>query len=93
MVYCHHCLSEVCVLQLSVWYFAMIVGLTKKCPQNTTQKAIDSATRNPLYTEMNSGAPEGLAVSAPLVAPVVLLFNDTTIDVLINKKYAMLAIN
>jgi hypothetical protein len=42
---------------------------------------------------MNSGAPEGLAVSAPLVAPVVLLFNDTTIDVLINKKYAMLAIN
>jgi hypothetical protein len=27
VVYCHDCLSEVCVLQLSVWYIAMIVFL------------------------------------------------------------------
>jgi hypothetical protein len=38
--------------------------------QNITQKTKDRATRAPLG--MNSGAPEGYAVPAPLVAPVVL---------------------
>ena len=38
--------------------------------QNITQKTKDRATRAPLG--MNSDAPEGYAVPAPLVAPVVL---------------------
>jgi len=41
--------------------------------QNTTQKTKDRATRTPLNPGKNSGAPEGIAVSAPLVAHVVLL--------------------
>jgi hypothetical protein len=32
--------------------------------QNTTQKTKDRATRTSLNTEVNSGAPEGLAVPA-----------------------------
>ena len=37
-----------------------------------THKTKDRVTRNPLKTGENSGAPEGYAVPAPLVAPVVL---------------------
>ena len=33
--------------------------------QNTTQKIKDRATRTPLKTGMNSGAPEGWSVPAP----------------------------
>jgi hypothetical protein len=37
-----------------------------------THKTKDRVTRTPLKPGVNSGASEGLAVSAPLVAPVVL---------------------
>ena len=41
--------------------------------QNITLKTEDRGTRTPLKTWVNSGAPEGLAASAQLVAPVMLL--------------------
>jgi hypothetical protein len=47
--------------------------------QNSTQKTKDRATRVPLKTEGNAGAPEGLAVHVPHVTPVVLQLNDTNI--------------
>ena len=47
--------------------------------QKTTYKTKDRATRTPLKLEVNSCAPEGLAVSAPLVTLIVLLFNDTNV--------------
>jgi hypothetical protein len=37
-----------------------------------TYKTKDRVTRTPLKTGLNPGAPEGWAVPAPLVAPVVL---------------------
>ena len=45
--------------------------------QNITRKTKDRATRTHLKTGVNSGAPEMLAVSAPHVAPVVLLLLQT----------------
>ena len=39
-----------------------------------THKTKDRITRTPLKTGMNSGAPKGLAVPAPPVAPVVLIY-------------------
>ena len=39
--------------------------------QNNILKTKDRATRTPLITVVNSGVPEGSAVLAPLVAPVV----------------------
>ena len=50
---------------------------TNNDQQNPTQKTKDCETRTPLKTEVNSGAPDGLAVTALLVAPVVLLFLQT----------------
>ena len=44
--------------------------------QNTTQKTIDWTTRTPLKPGMNTGALEGLATSAPLMTPVVLLLKQ-----------------
>ena len=41
--------------------------------QNITQKTKDRSTRTPLTPGMNPGASEELAVSAPLVALVLLL--------------------
>jgi hypothetical protein len=41
--------------------------------QNITQKTKDRVTQTPLKHGVNSGAPEGLAVPAPLVTPVVLI--------------------
>ena len=41
--------------------------------QNITHKTNDRGTRTPLKTWVNSGVPEGWAVPAPLVTPVVLL--------------------
>ena len=38
-----------------------------------TYKTKDQVTRTPLKSGVNSGAPEELAVPAPLVAPVVLI--------------------
>jgi len=38
-----------------------------------THKTKDRVTRTPLKPRVNSGAPEGWAVSAPLMAPVVLI--------------------
>ena len=38
-----------------------------------TYKTKDRATRTPLKPGVNSGAPEGLEVPAPLVAPIVLI--------------------
>jgi hypothetical protein len=38
-----------------------------------THKTKDWVTRTPLKTGVSSGAPEGFAVLAPLVAPVVLI--------------------
>ena len=45
--------------------------------QNTMLKAKGWATRNPLKTGVNLGAPEGLAVPAPLTATLVLLLLQT----------------
>jgi len=50
---------------------------TNNDQQNTTQKTKDCETRTPLKTEVNSCAPEGLAVTALLVASVVVLFLQT----------------
>ena len=47
--------------------------------QNNTHKTKDRATRPPLKTGVNAGAPEGLAVPAPHVTPIVLLLNYTSI--------------
>ena len=44
--------------------------------QNITQKTKDRATRTPLKPGVNSGAPEEVAVPAPYVTAVVLLFNN-----------------
>jgi len=41
--------------------------------QNTTHKTKDRLTQTPPKLKVNSGAPEGTTVTAPLVAPVVLL--------------------
>jgi hypothetical protein len=41
--------------------------------QNVTHKTKDWVTRTPQKPGVNLGAPEGYAVSAPLVAPVMLL--------------------
>ena len=40
--------------------------------QNITYKAKDWVTRTPLKTGSKSGAPEGWAVLAPLVSPILL---------------------
>jgi hypothetical protein len=40
--------------------------------QNTSQKTKDRATRTSLKPEVNAGSPEGCAVPALLVAPIVL---------------------
>ena len=45
--------------------------------QNTTQKTKDQAIRTLIKAEVNSSSPEGLAIPAPLVTPVVLLLKDT----------------
>jgi hypothetical protein len=42
--------------------------------QNITHKTKDWATSIPLNTGVNSGSPEGWAVSVPLVAPVLLYY-------------------
>jgi hypothetical protein len=47
--------------------------------QHITQKAKNRATRTPQKPGLNSEAPEGLAVPAPHVTPVVLFSNDTNI--------------
>jgi hypothetical protein len=47
--------------------------------QNTTQKTKDRATRTPLKLGVNSYAPVGLTVPAPLATPVVGLPNDMNI--------------
>ena len=41
--------------------------------QNTTQTTKELATQTPLNIGVNSGAPEGKAVPAPHMLPVVLL--------------------
>ena len=41
--------------------------------QNVAHKTKDWVTRTPQNPGVNSGAPEGYAVPAPLVAPVMLL--------------------
>jgi hypothetical protein len=46
-----------------------------KTPHNTK----DWATRTPQKTEVNSGVPERQPAPVPLVAPVVLMLNDTKI--------------
>jgi len=51
--------------------------ITNNDLQNTAQKTKDQATRILLKPGMNSGAPEGLAVPAPHMAPVVLLLLQT----------------
>ena len=47
--------------------------------QNTTEKSKDRATGTALKPGMNSCAPEGQAVPAPLITPVVFLANDTNV--------------
>ena len=44
--------------------------------QNITQKSKDRAPQTPVKTEVNSGAPEGLAVPAPYVTYILLLLNS-----------------
>ena len=50
---------------------------TKNYLQNSPQKIEDCATRTPIKTR---GVPEGLAVPAPLVTPVVKPLNDQNIN-------------
>lgn len=45
--------------------------------QSITETTNDRATRTPLNTGVNSGAPEGKAVPPPIVDLVVLLFLQT----------------
>ena len=52
--------------------------------QKDTQKTKDRATRTPLKHEVNSGAPEGLAVLPPHVAPIS---NTQTCIVLLYLAY------
>jgi hypothetical protein len=52
---------------------------TNKDLQNIIQKTEDRETRTPLKAGVKSCAPQGLAVSAPHVAPIVLLLHDTNI--------------
>jgi hypothetical protein len=47
--------------------------------QNTTQKTKDQVIRTLIKVGVNSSSPEGLAIPAPLVTPVVLLLNDTNV--------------
>ena len=47
--------------------------MAKKKDKQRSTKTKERETRNPLKTGMKSGAPEGLAVPAPLVAPVVFI--------------------
>ena len=50
---------------------------TTQWPKHT-HKTKDRVTRTPLKTGLNSGAPEMLAVPAPLVAPVKAVHQNTT---------------
>ena len=50
--------------------------MTNNNPQNNTQKIKVRATRTPLKTGVNSGAPEWLTGSSPHVIHIVLLLND-----------------
>jgi phage gp46-like protein len=50
---------------------------TKNDLQHITHKAKDRASRAPLNTGVNSGAPEGIEVPAVQVAPVMLLLLQT----------------
>jgi predicted choloylglycine hydrolase len=81
------CYEEPCTL--SFWHYIVCLPLFKASDYPvsiTIWKPISShwyfvcrATRTPLHTGVNSGAQEGLAVSAPLVTPVVLMLSDTNI--------------
>ena len=58
---------------------AMAKRKSTKDQQRSTKhayKAKDRVTRTPLKTGVNSGAPEGKAVPAPLVTPIVLIMNE-----------------
>ena len=50
----------------------MIKGKTTIYKTNITYRTKDRVTQTPLLNGVNSGAPEGSAVHAPLVAPIVL---------------------
>ena len=54
--------------------------MANKKGQTTIYKTLDTkdrATQTPLQTGMDSCAPEGLTVPAPLVAPIVLVRRQT----------------
>jgi hypothetical protein len=52
-----------------------------------THKTKDRVTRTPLKTGVNSGAPEGYAVPAPLVAPVVIQLSIVEMETSKNHCY------
>ena len=60
--------------------------------QKTTQKTKNRTAQTTLKTGMNSGAPEVLAVLAPLVTPVVLLLSYTNIMAVVHSFMSMMNI-
>ena len=54
--------------------------------QNTTQKTKDRVTLTAKEPGVNSGAPEGLAVPAPLATPVVLFQLQTRWQVMNEER-------
>ena len=58
---------------LTIHYTTDAVTMAKKEKEQTQYKTKDRATRTPLNTGVNLGAPEGYAVPAPLEAHVMLI--------------------
>jgi hypothetical protein len=66
--------------------------IKNKRTNNNRQKTKNRTTQTTLKTGMNSGAPEVLAVSAPLVTPVVLLLSYTNIMAVVHSFISMMNI-
>ena len=49
------------------------IKMTNNDLQNITHKTRDRVTQTPLKTGVNSGAPEGSTVPAPLMTPVMFI--------------------
>jgi hypothetical protein len=67
---CYLCLLGivVCLFVLFVFVLCLVYPISKH-----TYKTKDRVTRTPREPGVNSGTPEGLEVSAPLVTPIVLI--------------------
>jgi hypothetical protein len=65
--------SFLALSSIYIEYIMKIMGSSSLDTPVASYKAKDRVWRTPLKLEVNSGAPEGLAVPAPLVTPVVLI--------------------